>query len=162
MVTCFLVVTFDFVVILIFIGGAGGGEGATFDTKLVSEGDIPFSDLAGEGDDEALEGGLQIESGAGEASLGINLTGDGDTDLMGEGDADISLRGLTGDCEGLLCCHIGAGDATLGIILTGDGDTPFWGLTGDGDVLLGCQTGAETCEITSTGEGEAILGACVG
>lgn len=58
MVICFLVVIFDFVVIFIFIGGVGGGEGVIFDIKLVSEGDIFFSDFVGEGDDEVFEGGF--------------------------------------------------------------------------------------------------------
>lgn len=138
MVICFLVVIFDFVVIFIFIGGVGGGEGVIFDIKLVSEGDIFFSDFVGEGDDEVFEGGFQIESGVGEVSFGINLIGDGDIDFMGEGDVDIFFRGFIGDCEGFFCCYIGIGDVILGIIFIGDGDIFFWGFIGDGDVFFGC------------------------
>lgn len=163
MVTCFLVVTLDLAATLIDRAGAGGGDGPTLETNLAGEGDAPCSDLAGEGEVESLEGGRHTVGGAGEASLGIKRTGAGDTDLMGEGEGDISLRGgLTGDCEGLLCCHTGAGETALDMILTGEGDTPFWGLTGEGDTLLGCHTGADTCVMTRAGEGEAILGACWG
>lgn len=129
------------------MGVVGGGEGATLGTNCMGAGDIPFSDLAGEGDDEALDG-CHIAGGAGEASLGTKRTGDGETDLTGEGEGEALLTTLTGDGEGLGGCHMGAGDANLGTNLTGDGEAPFWGLTGEGEALLGCQTGADTCEIT--------------
>lgn len=144
-------VTLDFEVSDTDSGGAGGGEGATFETKRTGEGDIPFSDLEGEGDVDALDGGRHIARDAGEATLGTKRTGDGEMDLAGEGDADTLWGDLSGE-----------GVVNFGTNLTGDGDAPFWGLTGEGEALLGCQTGADTCEITRTGEGEAILGACSG
>jgi hypothetical protein len=67
-------------------GDTGGGEGEIFVTKRT--GDTPFSDLAGEGDVDALDGGRHIAGGAGEATLGTKRTGDGETDLAGEGEIE--------------------------------------------------------------------------